>query len=176
MMTFSLPRLTSLFATASNTAFQTQWQQFQTQGFTKAQLQAEAKTLQAQMGFIPPQLQQLINQFETADVDKNGTLSQEELAKNWQAQQAKNPFSAYVSQQNNAGVSNPFAYNPNSGLGSFQLGQQGLTGISTLNNTSTTGASRYSASSDRLTNLISQFGSSGSTTDEDGITASSLLY
>ncbi len=172
---FSLPRLSSLFATNSQTAFQSQWQQLQNQGLTKAQLQQEAQTLQAQLGFVPPQLQQLINQFDTADTNKDGILSQQELAKNLQAQQAKNPFAAFIAQQGNTGVSNPFAYNPNGSLGSFQLGQQGLTGMNSLNNTST-GASRYSASSDRLTNLISQFGNSSSTTDEEGVTSSSLLY
>ena len=172
---FSLPRLSSLFATNSQTAFQNQLQQLQNQGLTKAQLQQEAQTLQAQLGFVPPQLQQIINQFDTADTNKDGTLSQQELAKNLQAQQAKNPFSAFIAQQGSTGISNPFSYNPNSGFGSFQLGQQGLTGMNTLNSTST-GASRYSASSDRLTNLISQFGNSGSTTDEEGVTSSSLLY
>ena len=173
---FSLPRLSSLFASSSQSAFQSQWQQLQNQGLTKAQLQEEARTLQAQLGFVPPQLQQLINQFDTADTNKDGILSQQELGANLQAQQAKNPFAAFISQQGSNGISNPFGYNANSGAGTFQLGQQGLTGISTLNNTSTTGASRYSASSDRLTNLISQFGNSGSTTDEEGVTSSSLLY
>jgi hypothetical protein len=173
---FSLPRLSSLFASSSQSAFQSQWQQLQNQGLTKAQLQEEARTLQAQLGFVPPQLQQLINQFDTADTNKDGILSQQELGANLQAQQAKNPFASFISQQGSNGISNPFGYNANSGVGTFQLGQQGLTGISTLNNTRTTGASRYSASSDRLTNLISQFGNSGSTTDEEGVTSSSLLY
>ncbi|MCX5919930.1 MAG: hypothetical protein NTW61_01180 [Candidatus Melainabacteria bacterium] len=171
---FSLPRLNSLFATTSQTAFQSQWQQLQNQGLTKAQLQEEARTLQAQLGFVPPQLQQLINQFDTADTNKDGILSQQELATQVQTQQAKNPFAAFISQQGNAGVSNPFAYNANSGAGSFQLGQQGLTGISTLNATNRN--NRYSASSDRLTNLISQFGNSGTATDEEGVSSSSLLY
>jgi hypothetical protein len=176
---FSLPRLSSLFATSSQGAFQSQWQQLQSQGLTKAQLQQEARTLQAQLGFVPPQLQQLINQFDTVDTNKDGTLSQQELATNLQNQQAQNPFASFVSQQGSNGLSNPFGLNRNSinqaNASQFQLGQQGLTGINTLN-ASNNSTSRYSASSDRLTNLISQFGNSGSTTDEEGVTSSSLLY
>jgi EF hand len=168
MMNFNvaLPNINSLFASNSPTAFQAQWQQLQNQGISKVQLQQEAQTLQAQLGFVPPQLQQLINQFDAADTNKDGRLSQQELGR--QAQ--KN----FLTQPTNTPYNNPFFATSNNR--SFQLGQQGLTGIGTLQSSSTSATSRYSASSDRLTNLISQFGTTGTTTDDEGVTSSSLLY
>jgi hypothetical protein len=172
-----LPSLNSLFASSSTTVFQNKWQQLQANGVTKAELQQEAQTLQNQLGFVPPQLQQLLEQFDTADTNHDGKLSQTEFNKQIQANKTKNPFAASIAQQVNGGVSNPFGYTGYNN--NFQLGQQGLTGISSLQNGSSNSNRQYSASADRLTNLIKQFGTIGSSnTDDDtdsGI-GSSLLY